>query len=63
MKYIFGLLILIYGLNISAQKTHIITGYNHYFSSDTAYVNIGDTVKLVSLGYHSIRATKKIIIK
>ena len=54
MKYICGLLILIYGLNISAQQTHVITGYDHYFSPDTAYVNIGDTVRLVSLGYHSI---------
>jgi len=54
MKYIYGLLILFYGLNISAQQTHIITGYDHYFSPDTAYVNIGDTVRLVSLGYHSI---------
>ena len=54
MKYIYGLLILIYGLNISAQQTHIITGYDHYFSPDTAFVNVGDTVRLVSLGYHSI---------
>ena len=54
MKYIYGLLILIYGLNISAQQTHIITGYDHYFSPDTAYVNIGDTVRLVANGYHSI---------
>ena len=54
MKYISGLLVLIYGLNISAQQTHIITGYDHYFSPDTAFVNVGDTVRLVSLGYHSI---------
>ena len=54
MKYIYGLLILFYGLNISAQQTHIITGNDHYFSPDTAYVDIGDTVRLVSLGYHSI---------
>ena len=55
MKYIYGLLVLIYGLNISAQQTQIITGYDdHYFSPDTAYVNVGDTVRLVSLGYHSI---------
>jgi len=54
MKYIYGLLVLIYALNISAQQTHIITGYDHYFSPDTAFVNVGDTVRLVSLGYHSI---------
>ena len=54
MKYIYGLLILIYGLNISAQQTQIITGYDNYFSPDTAYVNVGDTVRFVSLGYHSI---------
>ncbi len=54
MKYIYGVLVLFYGLNISAQQTHIITGYDHYFSPDTAFVNVGDTVRLVSLGYHSI---------
>lgn len=54
MKYIYGLLILIFGLNISAQQTQIITGYDNYFSPDTAYVNVGDTVRFVSLGYHSI---------
>ena len=54
MKYISGLLVLIYGLNISAQQTQIITGYDNYFSPDTAYVNVGDTVRFVSLGYHSI---------
>ena len=54
VKYIYGVLALFYGLNISAQQTHVITGYDHYFSPDTAYVNIGDTVRLVSLGYHSI---------
>lgn len=54
MKYIYGVLILFYVFDSSAQQTHIITGYDHYFSPDTAYVNIGDTVRLVSLGYHSI---------
>ena len=54
MKYIYGVLALFYGLNISAQQTHVITGYDHYFSPNTAYVNIGDTVRLLSLGYHSI---------
>ena len=55
MKYIYGLLVLIYGLNISAQQTQIITGHDHYFSPDTAFVNVGDTVRLVSLGYYRTR--------
>ena len=54
VKYIYGLLVLFFGLNSSAQETHIITGYDHYFSPDTAFVNVGDTLRLVSLGYHSI---------
>lgn len=41
-------------LQFTAQQTHIITGYDHYFSPDTSYINVGDTVRLVSVGYHSI---------
>ena len=54
MKFIYGLVILLFGINATSQQTHIITGNDHFFSPDTAYVAIGDTVKLVSNGYHSI---------
>ncbi len=61
MKYISGVLILFYSLNTSAQQAHIIAGYDHYFSPDTADVNIGDTVRLESFGYHSILNQNRII--
>ncbi len=38
----------------NAQQNYTITAYDNYFSPDTAYVNVGDTVRLVSIGYHSI---------
>ena len=54
MKYIYlFILTSISGLSIG-QQIHTITGYDHYFDPDTAYINVGDTVRLVSIGYHSI---------
>ena len=54
MKYIFGVLILIYALFGSAQQSHDIVGNDFSFDPDTAFVNVGDTVRLTSQGYHSI---------
>ena len=36
-----------------AQQTHTLTGYDNYFDPDTLYINAGDTVQFVSIGYHS----------
>lgn len=37
----------------SAQTTHTLTGTDHYFSPDTLYIEVGDSIELVNIGYHS----------
>ena len=36
-----------------SQNTHLLTGYDTYFEPDTLYIEPGDTVEFVSVGYHS----------
>jgi len=40
-------------LNANGQNTHVLTGYDNYFDPDTLYVEPGDTVEFISVGYHS----------
>jgi plastocyanin len=52
-------LIIIISLLISAsvgitQSTHTLTATDYYFSPDTLYVQQGDTIELINIGYHSI---------
>jgi len=43
------LLVSVFGL---AQTTHTLTANDHYFDPDTLYMQAGDTVELISIGYH-----------
>lgn len=54
MKQLILSVLILVTYNFNAQQTHTITGNDHYFAPDTAYVNIGDTIRLISNGYHSI---------
>ena len=54
MKSLYLSVLLIIGINSIAQQNHTITANDFYFSPDTSFVNVGDTVRLYSNGYHSI---------
>jgi plastocyanin len=36
-----------------AQNTHTLHAYDMYYSPDTLYTEVGDTIELISHGYHS----------
>jgi len=37
-----------------AQSSHTLTANDHYFTPDTLYIQQGDTIELINVGYHSI---------
>lgn len=54
MKKIATFIIILFSIITSyAQVTHTLTAYDHYFDPDTLYIQPGDTVDFVSIGYHS----------
>ncbi len=55
MKTLLSILLILSVGFVSAQQNHIVNAYDHYYSpNDTLYINAGDTVTLVTIGYHSI---------
>lgn len=53
MKLLTFITLFVFSLTIQAQTTHTLTAYDHYFDPDTLYVEPGDSVELISIGYHS----------
>ncbi|MFK8044463.1 MAG: T9SS type A sorting domain-containing protein [Crocinitomicaceae bacterium] len=55
MKTLFTIILTtILALISHGQATHLLEATDHYFSPDTLYVQVGDTIQLVNNGYHSI---------
>ena len=55
MKFILSILLIISVGLVNAQQNHVVYAFDHYYSpNDTIYINAGDTITLVSAGYHSI---------
>jgi plastocyanin len=54
MKTILTLFAICIANFIYSQQSYTITATDHQFSPDSLYLNVGDTVVLNSIGYHSI---------
>ena len=50
---LFTLIFTLISLVSYTQTTHLLTGYDMYFEPDTLFIEPGDTVEFLSVGYHS----------
>ncbi|HET6243792.1 MAG: hypothetical protein H0V01_11725 [Bacteroidetes bacterium] len=53
MKNILFIIVLFLSFSLRAQTTHVLTAIDTEFQPDTLYLEPGDIIEFVSIGYHS----------